>query len=904
MKRQHLQLKNLLIIYDCFSKKETLTYLKEQKIPYIYFSSNYINKNYEEIVEKSFPQYHFPTTNFMKIAHCKWEEKYFKVFWALDRQLNFNYNPAKMLSFLHKYVKNGLEEQYKTPYVIFELKKLWDYKIPEEQEALIFSLKAYVETEAVDCYYSQLYKTLIKEWNIDKEEFSKIQDTLIDLAIYVNKLPGFANSVKDAYFETMSMAYVNWYKKIFNFLYSWEKKITKAPHNFLPQTLKSMLEIFKISFEKENELPTSPFFMDNNSDENLKEIFFETQFLLQSQSYLEKLSSKLLKKHFEKKDNCVQEWYWEKYWLLILLDLFQMYMKKNPKTNKFWLWKKHLFTVWGFDFEFLETWGAWNKLKLIKSFELDGLDFYWDNDEFRTNMLFNTPPIDSWMRDIMAQFLKLDKKEDIPWYFYSNFCWRFPSKYLDEIWHLRSVYWEWFTHEIPYIWYYQKGIVDLKKQEKDLKEELWVYYKPKKTSLLLDIEKTFFNNEDCEDNGTQEILMETLQAQNAIAKTYIVRSFLWYFIKNLFSSFHLEIIQKNYEKMKRIPKKHKIVCSGIFEPKTYWSYLHAYQNKICYWLNDFYKKSKKHTQETIFKEFQKMFPLNQDEKALLIVDYEPFNYQMFSWLNNFVNNWWLITRALWNKSHKPQIVIVSTESLYKVKQEDYKYIFAFSNVLNENGICKLDLQKRLLHCASHYFGWREIIMIAWNQPKIDDRVSWKTAEKLFSIKAWKYYVDAQSFSKLYPFYKNSLFEITWLTNIYYLTFNIMWELDKYAQNIDKMFEYIGNEEAFLNGIIWDIYFDELLKGNKDLIKQAMDFLEQCIEKLISQIELLSDYEFFPSDDLPLAYHSCIIDIDEKVNFGNWDKQILNTLDNLAEKQIDIIKNYLKQLKELLYEFEN
>lgn len=80
MNRQHFELKNLLIIYDCFSKKESLDYLKEQKIPYIFFASKYNDEDNTDLLNSCFPECFFPKALIMKIPYVEKETTYAKIF--------------------------------------------------------------------------------------------------------------------------------------------------------------------------------------------------------------------------------------------------------------------------------------------------------------------------------------------------------------------------------------------------------------------------------------------------------------------------------------------------------------------------------------------------------------------------------------------------------------------------------------------------------------------------------------------------------------------------------------------------------------------------------------------------------------------------------------------------------
>lgn len=905
MNRQHFELKNLLIIYDCFSKKESLDYLKEQKIPHIFFASKYNDEDNTDFLNSCFPECFFPKALIMKIPYVEKETTYAKIFWKLDRQLWYNYNPTLMLKFLDDYVRNKVDYKTKQPQIALELKKLWDDKTQEEKTKLIFWLKYFIGYK--NTTKQQLFQHLIKKGHIDKKALLETQNNLIELALFVNKITYFPKTIKDIYFKTMAMAYINGYKKIFNLLYScaegenFDQILDKEPHNFLPQKLDNVIYFFKGKIADEENLGTSPFFPVNDSTETLKQVMEEIQPLFTDEDHLQNLASKVIRENRESGDNSVLDSYWKKYWFLIFLDFFQEYMKKNPKTNPYWIWKKAIFTIENIDFSFLETWGAWNQLKLIKSFELDWLDFDGNDEEFSEGSLFHTLPVDEESRKDFATSLWVEDEKDLEFYFYKNFTWRFPSLYLENIWHLRSMYGEGFVWQIPYLSYYGKWIEELLEQSNKVEDWLDVYYRPQKTSMFIDVEKSFFCTNDCTDDRVQDILMEVSQDKKMVAKSYLTRAFLWSFMEKVFKKEELKIIKDNYVKMKILPQKNKIpFSSSRFD--GFVRYTQEYQSVVYNWLKKQYAKSQLRIKNAMYANFQNMFPLKNREKALLIVDNGIFNDRNFTWLTQFQKKWGIITSTIGNKSNKPKIVVVWTFDLHKINPDEYKYIFAFSSIPTLDNICKLDYQKRLLHCASFYCPGREVILIQGNQPK-EEGVSWEEAEKLFTIKQWKYQVDPQSFAKLYPFYKNCFFEIEGQVIIYYLTFDIFWEIDIFSNATKQWFEYAVMEENFLTEIIIELYLSWLLKDNPDLIEQALGMIDKSIEKLISNIHILSIDELFPNDEYPLEYHDCFSNYNIEVNFPHTLKPLIDSINNLANKQTQNIFHFTEKLVGLSNVFE-
>lgn len=246
-----------------------------------------------------------------------------------------------MLKFLDDYVQNNVDCKTKQPQVALELKKLWDDKTQEEKTKLIFWLKYFIGYKKTT--KQQLFQHLIKKGHVDKKALLKTQNKLIELALVVNKITYFPKTIKDIYFKTMAMAYINGYKKIFNLLYSCAEEenfdhiLDKEPHNFLPQKLDNVIYFFKGKIADEENLGTSPFFPVNDSTETLKQVMEEIQPLFTDEDHLQNLASKVIRENRESGDNSVLDSYWKKYWFLIFLDFFQEYMKKNPKTNPYWL---------------------------------------------------------------------------------------------------------------------------------------------------------------------------------------------------------------------------------------------------------------------------------------------------------------------------------------------------------------------------------------------------------------------------------------------------------------------------------------------------------------------------------------------------------------------------------------
>lgn len=904
MNRQLFKLKNLSIIYDCFSKKESLDYLEREKIPFIYFSPKENDQDNTPLLLSCFPKCFFPISMIMDIPYIQKNTFYTNFFGKLDKQLNFNNNPSLMLKFLDNYVNNGLEQKDKNTKIETELQLLWDNKTPEEQTKLIFVLKYCIGYQKSS--QQQLFQTLLKQWNIDKTKFLQTQEKLIELALFINNIAHFPNNLKNTYFQTMSMAYINGYKKIFNLLYScvdeiiFENNMEKAPHNFAPQLLDNMLDFFKWKMKNEENLKVSPFFPDNNSSETLREVMEEVQPLFSDENYLEGLSKNLIREYWDVGDSPILNSYWQKYWFLIFLDFFQMYMQKNPQKNDYWIWKKAIFTYTDVDFSFLETWGAWNQLQLIKSFELDWLDFYLYKEGSRESF-FHSIPIHETDRQELIQALWMNNDEDLEKFFYTKFAWRFPAMYLEKLWHLRSIYGEDFIHKVPYVKYYEMWIKELLDQDK--KTCLNGHSTPHKTSILIDIEKTFFNKDNIWNFSVQDIIMSSIQRKEMVAKSYITRSFLWQLINTISLKGEFELIIKNYNKTKLFSQANKI---NIWKPQKYalTNFIQKYQNKVCFELDKLYHQSMKKVQKDLYSQFSHLFPLKKGERALFIADSDIISQRDFSWLYLFWKEWGVISSNIGIKTKKTKFILVNTKNLYKLDPDEYKYIFAFSNMPTVDWVCKLDYQKRLLHCTNHYFPWKEIILIQWNQPK-RETITLEEANNVFSISTGKHLIDTKTFQKKYPFYKYCFFELNGTINLYHLSFDVFWESDIFWEYMKKWYQQALLEENFLKTIIAEVYLSWLLKDNRDLVEQAMGIIDHNTEKLISNISILSDHQLFPYDDPPLYYHSCIEDIytDPNLLFSDVVVKIIESLNNLAQKQIKDILDFIEQLIPLSEEFE-
>jgi len=128
--------------------------------------------------------------------------------------------------------------------------------------------------------------------------------------------------------------------------------------------------------------------------------------------------------------------------------------------------------------------------------------------------------------------------------------------------------------------------------------------------MFIDVEKSFFCANDCTDD------------------------FLWSFMEKVFKKEELKIIKDNYVKMKILPKKNKIpFSSSRFD--GFVRYTQEYQSVVYNWLKKQYAKSQLRIKNAMYANFQNMFPLENGEKALLIVDNGIFNDRNFTWLTQF-----------------------------------------------------------------------------------------------------------------------------------------------------------------------------------------------------------------------------------------------------------------------------
>jgi len=103
------------------------------------------------------------------------------------------------------------------------------------------------------------------------------------------------------------------------------------------------------------------------------------------------------------------------------------------------------------------------------------------------------------------------------------------------------------------------------------------------------------------------------------------------------------------------------------------------------------------------------------------------------------------------------------------------------------------------------------------------------------------------------------------------------------------------EENFLTEIIVELYLSWLFKNNPDLIEQALGMIDKSIEKLISNIHILSIDELFPNDEYPLEYHDCFSNYNIEVNFPHTLKPLIDSINNLANKQTQNIFHFTEKL---------
>lgn len=898
MKPSILQFNGLNIIYECFTKKDSLTFLKLQKIPYVDISK------YEDFIACS------PYTLFSNLPLVDWNIFYFKTFWALDRQLHFGINPKKMYEFLYDFLivqeekfasitptkdkwflnNPNVGDIAKNPYVEKELKKLFDGKTKKEKIILLNILKSIPQDTSKWWGYENLFQKMISCGNIDKKLFQQMQFFFHYLKVQETskyEIP----FVQEYYLTTLLLCKINNYWNLFKLLIAKKNDFilnenfnNAKNHNFLNFDIDN-----KITFDKKYD------FEDKFSLEEHKEKCLELYKTKKRREYAVKLTNSIIENHFTNKLIPTDKDYND----LLFFVMLRIYIESFPQTNAYWTGKKALFTTNDQNIWFLEFMGAWNQLKIIKSFEIDGAYTAEDNDGIILDVNNALPPIDFESLEKFAKKIGLKNANKLPEYLNKTFAWRFPNKYIETYGNLRSVFGQGYYADFPYLGAYIQVANQMKKGgygKMDL---------PQTLSYVIDSSLSCFGVDALNISKFLNTFVETFWDKRADALIYIENAFMWSLVETIIPEKQVDYFKTYLKKVNSYFYEEQFSKKITFKRPHILNYIYNYQNQFEKLYLEASTKLLMDKPKEFALNFQQLFPLQNNEKILLLVDNQYLEDLIFmTWLSNL---WWHV----WPEPIKqdiPQFIVCDTSRLdviASVPKEEWKYIIVYS-LPDEEKASKHNLQKRLLHIAKSYFQRDDIWLLCGQISELQTQHKYTVQEekKIFTTPQFDTTTPFWYFQKLFPWFSKLLLSTKKREEINVRIVGA--DYKKMIREIDKIFDELfsgfAKENENMRLALWKVFFS-LESKDAILLTHHQETCEKFVEQFGEQIFFSCGDVLFPSYDSIYNYHTEIKDLMSQP-IHHEDMKTLDIVTNLAHTQMEKFADYINWVFDINEEMKN